>query len=87
MTHRHEQQRGDHQRKGRWGRWKWAKEGYIGMKRDFTLGDGHMMQCADDVWVSFTLETCMVLLTNGTPISSVKRSYHLVTLRVFLYMK
>lgn len=32
----------------------------MGMERDFTLGDGRTMQCADDVLVSFILETCMV---------------------------
>ena len=31
------------------------------MERDFALGDGHKMQCADDVSLSCTLETHMVL--------------------------
>ena len=30
-----------------------------------------MMQCADDVVQNCTLETCMVLLTNVTPINSI----------------
>ena len=43
------------------GRWRWAKGGWIGTEKDFVLGDGYMMQCADDVLLSCTLETCMVL--------------------------
>ena len=30
-------------------------------ERDFVLGDGHMIQCADDVLSSCTLETSVVL--------------------------
>ena len=45
----------------------------MGMERDFTLGDGGTMLCADDVLLSCTLETCMVLLTNITPINSTKK--------------
>ena len=44
----------------------------MGVERDFTLGDGCTMQCADDVLVSCTLESCMVLGTNVTPINSIK---------------
>ena len=29
------------------------------MKRDFVKGDWHTMQCADDVLLSCTLETCI----------------------------
>lgn len=36
-------------------------------ERDFALGDGDTMQCADEVWLSCTLETFMGLLTNVTP--------------------
>ena len=43
----------------------------MGMLRDFAWGDGHMMQCADDVFLRCTLETCMVLSTNVTPINSI----------------
>ena len=35
--------------------------GSIGMKRDFALGDGYTMQYTDDVLLSCTLETYMVL--------------------------
>ena len=45
----------------------------MGMERDLTLGGEHTMQCADDVLLSCTLETCMVLLTNVTPINSIKK--------------
>ena len=33
----------------------------IGIERDFAWADGNMMQCADDVLLSCTLKTCMVL--------------------------
>lgn len=31
------------------------------IERDFTWGDGHAMQCANDVLLRCTLDTCMVL--------------------------
>lgn len=31
------------------------------MQRHFALGDGHRMQCTDDVLFSRTFEICMVL--------------------------
>ena len=31
------------------------------IERNFTWGGGCMMQCADNVFLSCTLETCMVL--------------------------
>ena len=37
------------------------------MERDVALGNECTMKCADDVLVSCTLETCMVLQTNVTP--------------------
>ena len=40
--------------------------------RDLTLGNESTMQGADDVVLSCTLETCMVLLTNVTPINPIK---------------
>ena len=39
----------------------------MGMETDFTVSDGCTMHCADDVLLSCTLETCMVLLPNVTP--------------------
>ena len=33
----------------------------MGMERDFALGGKHIMQCADDVLLSCTLETCKIL--------------------------
>ena len=36
------------------------------------LEDGCMKQCADDVLLSYTLETCIVLLTNDTRINSIE---------------
>ena len=46
------------------------------MERDFALGEvnGRTMQCADDVLFTCTLETCMGLSTNVTPINSVKKT-------------
>ena len=35
----------------------------MGAERDFALGGGHTVQCADNVSLSCTCETCMVLLT------------------------
>ena len=40
------------------GRWTWAK---YGKNQDGRMGDGRTMQCADDVLLSCTLETWMVL--------------------------
>ena len=44
----------------------------MGMEKDLTLGGEYMMHYTDDVLLSCTLETCMVLLTNVTPINSIK---------------
>lgn len=33
----------------------------MGTERDFALVDGRMMQCVDDVFLSYIFETCMVL--------------------------
>lgn len=43
-------------------------------ERDLILSDDRivMMHCADDVFLSCTLETYMVLVTNVTPINSIK---------------
>ena len=50
-----------------WGAWE------IGTEKDFAWGDGCTIQCTDDVLLSCTLETCMVLRTNVTPINSIKK--------------
>ena len=42
-------------------------------KRDLTLGDESMTQRADDGLQGCTLETCMVLATEVTPINSIKK--------------
>ena len=65
-------QSGDSQREGRGGKWRWAKGRIMAMERNFALGNGHMLQYADDVQMSCTLETCMVLWTNITPIIQLK---------------
>ena len=44
----------------------------MGMEKDLTLGGEYMMHYTDDVLLSCTLETCMVLLTNVTPINPIK---------------
>ena len=41
--------------------------------RDLTLGGEHMMQYSDDELWNCTLETCMVLLTNVTPINLIRK--------------
>ena len=43
------------------GRQRRAKYGGMGTERDFVWGNGHMMQCADDVLLSCTLKTCLIL--------------------------
>ena len=45
------------------GRWKWATGVGWGMwtERGFAWGHGCVMQCAEDVLLSCTLETCVVL--------------------------
>ena len=40
--------------------------------RDLTLDGECTIQCADNVLLSYILETCVVLLTNVTPINSIK---------------
>ena len=44
------------------------------VERDFTLGGEHKTQCADDVLLGCTRETCMVLLDSVSPINSTKKS-------------
>ena len=41
------------------------------MEREFAFSDGCSIEYADDVLLGFTLETCMALLTNVTPIISI----------------
>ena len=47
------------------------RDGKLGGK-ETAQGDGCTMQCADDVLLSCTLETCVVFQTNVTPIKSIK---------------
>ena len=37
------------------------RQGEVGLERDFAWGDGRTMQCAGDVLLSCTLDTCMIL--------------------------
>ena len=46
----------------------------MGMGRDFIWDDGRMVQHSDDVLLSCTLETCMILQTNVTPINSISKN-------------
>lgn len=39
------------------------------------LGDKHTMQCVDNLSLSCILETCMVFLTNVSPINSIKINF------------
>ena len=72
-TQSHRQQSGDSQRESRDGaRWRWTKVGKIGMERDW--GAGCTMQCADNVLLSCTLKTCMVLWNNVNPINLILKS-------------
>ena len=50
-----------------------GQRGDMGTERDFAWGNGCMTQREDDVLLSGTLETCMVLLTSVTPIHSIKK--------------
>ena len=43
------------------------------MDKDLTWGGEHTIQCTDDVLQNCALETCTVLLTSVTSISSIKR--------------
>ena len=75
MIHRHRQQCGDSQRERGWGEVEVGKEGIHGDRKGrlsvISLGDESMMQCADDLLLSSTCETCTVLLTNVSPIHSI----------------
>lgn len=43
----------------------------MGTERDLAWGNGHTMQGADDIFLRCALETCVVLQTNITPITSI----------------
>lgn len=45
---------------------------YIMMEDDLAFGGGPLMQYTDDVSQKCTLETCITLLTNITPVHSIK---------------
>ena len=53
---------------------KKEKLGEKGGQKETAWGTGHMTQCANDVLLNCTLETCVVLQTNVTPINSIKSS-------------
>ena len=42
------------------------------MEGDLTWGGEHTIQYTDDVLLNCTPETCIILLTNVTPINSIK---------------
>ena len=56
---KHRQQWGDGQRRAGGGRWRWAKEGEMGMERDWVMGT----RCGEHVMflLSRPLESCMAL--------------------------
>ena len=68
ITHRHRQQCGDSRREERVGAWVEVGKvvGGMGTERGFAWGNGCRRQCADDVLLSCTFETCMVLQTDVT---------------------
>ena len=65
----------------------------MGAERDFAWGSESMMQYADDILFSCTLETCMVLQTNVAPINSIQNKCMLslliqcVTIHISLFKK
>ena len=60
-----------------------GRRGEMGTERDLDRGKGCMMQCADDVLMSCTLETYMGLQTNVTPINSIKNVFHFHYISIF----
>lgn len=54
------------------GRWKRAKAGINGGRRNLTLGGKCTVRDVDGVLWSCALETCMVLSTNVTPINLIR---------------
>ena len=46
--------------------------GYLAMERNYTLGGEHTMQYTDDVLWNCVPEACIPILTNVTPINSIK---------------
>lgn len=42
---------------------------YVVMERNLTFGGEHTMQYPDDLLLNCTLESCVVLLTNITPVN------------------
>ena len=50
-----------------------SKERISGDGRRVDLGGKHTIECADDVLWNCAPETCIILLTNVTSISSIKR--------------
>ena len=63
------------------GGWKEVKKGkgeIMVVEGDLTLSGKHMVQRAGDVSWSYTFESYIILLTNVTPIKSIKKStFHL----------
>lgn len=43
------------------------------MKGDLNWDGKHTIQCEEDVWQNCVPETCIILLTNETPINSIKK--------------
>lgn len=39
----------------------------MGTERDFACGNGHMLQCADNVLLSYALEICMAFSNQCHP--------------------
>ena len=59
--------------RGAWGSGSGQGGDKWGMETDLTSGDQHTMQDADDVLLSCTLETHVVLLKSVIPINSNKK--------------
>ena len=55
------------------------------MEGEQTLGNEHTMQYTDDVLENCTLETCIMLLTNVTPMNLIKKSFIRVWTHGFLF--
>ena len=60
--------------KGEWGEWTEVKGVKCMVTEDLTLGGEHRMQYIDDVLYICTLETCIILLPDVTPINLIKNN-------------
>ena len=71
--HRHRQQYGNYWRERGWGRGvEEGRGGQMVMEEDLIWGGEHAGQCTDDVLQNRTPDTYTLLITNVSPINSIK---------------